>query len=154
MTTVVGGCNKLAIAEFWSKFDADREPLEAGAEPLPAEAVERTLAVPANGEGAVGVTAAEPAEVIPGGSAVIGFVMGAAAVGVVPLPASAVVWVTCPSAIFDVGVWDEVAGAVIEATAGRLVNVRCCGDGTVAGEPDALCGPIGLVMSLGSALGG
>jgi hypothetical protein len=38
MTTVVGGCNKLAILEFWSKFNADRERLNEGAEPLPAEA--------------------------------------------------------------------------------------------------------------------
>jgi hypothetical protein len=53
MTTVVGGCNKFAIAGFWSKFNADREPLGEGAEPLPAEAAERTLAAPANGEGAV-----------------------------------------------------------------------------------------------------
>ena len=65
MTTVVGGCNKLAIAEFRSKFDADREPLYEGAEPLPAEAAERTLAAPANGEGAVGATAAEPVDVTP-----------------------------------------------------------------------------------------
>jgi hypothetical protein len=28
MTTVIGGCNKLAIAEFWSKLNADREPLD------------------------------------------------------------------------------------------------------------------------------
>ena len=128
MTTVVGGCNKLAIAEFWSKFNADREPLDEGAEPLPAEAAERTPAAPANGEGAVGATAAEPVEVIPGSGAAIDFVMGAVAVGVVPLVGSAVVCVTCPAATPDVtaarGTWDEVAGAVIEAMAGRLVNVR------------------------------
>ena len=40
MTTGVGGCNRLVIAEFLSKFDADREPLDEGAEPLPAEAAE------------------------------------------------------------------------------------------------------------------
>jgi hypothetical protein len=128
MTTVVGGCNKLAIAEFWSKFNADREPLDEGAEPLPAEAAERTPAAPANGEGTVGATAAEPVEVIPGSGAAIDFVMGAVAVGVVPLVGSAVVCVTCPAAMPDVtaarGTWDEVAGAVIEAMAGRLVNVR------------------------------
>ena len=50
MTTVVGGCNKLAIAEFWSKFNADREPLDEGAERPPAEAAERTPVAPANGE--------------------------------------------------------------------------------------------------------
>ena len=36
----VEGCNKLVIAEFRSKFNADREPLEEDAEPLPAEAAE------------------------------------------------------------------------------------------------------------------
>jgi hypothetical protein len=40
LTTGVEGCNKLVIAEFWSKFKADREPLEEAAEPLPAEAAE------------------------------------------------------------------------------------------------------------------
>ena len=40
MTTVVGGCNKFTNAEFWSKFKADREPLDEGAEPLPVEAAE------------------------------------------------------------------------------------------------------------------
>jgi len=65
VTTGVEGCNKLAIAEFWSKFNADREPLNEGAEPLLAEAAERTLAAPANGEGAVGATAAEPVDVTP-----------------------------------------------------------------------------------------
>jgi hypothetical protein len=128
MTTVVGGCNKLATLEFWSKFNADRERLNEGAEPLPAEAAERTPAAPANGEGAVGATAAEPIEVIPERGAAIDFVMGAVAVGVVPLVGSAVVCVTCPAATSDVsaarGVLDEVAGAVIEAMAGRLVNVR------------------------------
>jgi hypothetical protein len=65
MTTVVGGCNKRAIAEFCSKFNADREPLDEGAEPLPAEAAGRTPAGPANGEGAVGATEAELDEVTP-----------------------------------------------------------------------------------------
>ncbi|MCI0426488.1 MAG: hypothetical protein L0Z46_00565 [Nitrospiraceae bacterium] len=54
--------------------------------------------------------------------------MGAVAVGVVPLAVSAVVCVTCLAATPDVraarGVWDEVAGAVIEAMAGCLVNIR------------------------------
>lgn len=40
LTTGVEGCNKLVIAEFRSKFKADREPLEEDAEPLPAEAAE------------------------------------------------------------------------------------------------------------------
>lgn len=128
MTTVVGGCNNLAIAEFWSKFNADREPLDEEAEPLPAEAAERTPAAPANGEGAIGATAAEPVEVIPGRGTAIDFVMGAVAIGVVPLVGSAVVCMTCPAATPDVsaarGVWDEVAGAVIEAMVGRLLKVR------------------------------
>ena len=128
MTTVVGGCSKLASAEFRSKFNADREPLGEGAEPLPAEATGPTPAVPANEEEAVGATATEPVEDTPGRGAAIDFVMGAVAVGVVPLVGSAVVCVTCPAATSDVsaarGVWDEVAGTVIEAMAGRLVNVR------------------------------
>ena len=128
MTTGVEGCNKLAIAEFWSKFNADREPLNEGAEPLPAEAAERTLAAPANAERAVGATAAEPVDVTPGRGAAIDFVMGAVVVGVVPLVGSAVVCVTCPAAVPDVSaarsVWAEVAGAVVEVMAGRLVNVR------------------------------
>ena len=121
MTTVVGGCSKLTIAEFWSKFTADREPLDEGAELLPAEATERTPAVPANGEEAVGATAAEPVEITPGRGAAIDFVTGAVAVGEVPLLVSAVVCVTCPAATPEAtaarGVWDEVAGAVIEAMA-------------------------------------
>jgi hypothetical protein len=128
VTTGVGGCNKLAIAEFWSKLNADREPLDEGAELLPAEATERTPAALANGEGAVGATAAEPVEVTPGRGVAVDFVTGAVAVGVVPLLVSAVVCVTCPAATPDVSaarcVWDEVAGAVVEAMAGRLVNVR------------------------------
>ena len=128
MTTVVGGCNKLAIAEFRSKFDADREPLYEGAEPLPAEAAGRTPVAPANGAEAVGETAAEPVEVSPGRGAAFDFVMGAVAVGIVLLAVSAVVCVTCPAAPPDAtaarSVWDEVAGAVAEAIAGRLVNVR------------------------------
>lgn len=40
VTTGVVGCNKLVIAEFWSKFKADREPLDEDADPLPAEAAE------------------------------------------------------------------------------------------------------------------
>jgi hypothetical protein len=54
--------------------------------------------------------------------------MGAVVVGVVPLVGSAVVCVTCPAAVPDVSVarsvWAEVAGAVVEVMAGRLVNVR------------------------------
>jgi hypothetical protein len=124
LTTGVGGCSKLAIAEFWSKFNADREPLDEGAEPLPAKATGRTPAVPANGEGAVGAvgaTAAEPVEVITGSGAPVDFVAGAVAVGIVPLLVSAVACVTCPAATPDVSaarsVWDEVAGAVAEAMA-------------------------------------
>jgi hypothetical protein len=128
ITTLVGGCNKLAIAEFWSNFDADREPLYEGAEPLPAEATGRTLAAPANGVEAVGATAAEPVEVTAGSGAPDDFVIGAVAVGVVLLAVSAVVCVTCPAATPDVGaarsVWDEVTGTVVEAMAGRLANVR------------------------------
>ena len=128
ITTVVGGCNKLAIAEFWSRFDADREPLYEGAEPLLAEARGRTPAAPANEVEAVGATAAAPVEVTAGSGAPDDFVMGAVAVGVVFLTVSAVVCVTCPAATPDVGaarsVWDEAAGAVIEAMAGRLANVR------------------------------
>jgi hypothetical protein len=128
MTSVIGGCNKLPIAEFWSKFNADREPLDEGAERFPAEVAERTPAAPAKGEGAVGATAAEPVEVTPGRGAVIDFVLGAVAVGVAPLVESAVVCMTCPAAPPDIsaagGAWDEIAGAVIEAMAGRLVNGR------------------------------
>ena len=128
LTTGVGGCSKLAIAGFWSKFNADRDPLDEGAEPLPAEATERTPAVPANGEEAVGATAAEPVEVITGSGAPVDFVAGAVAVGIVPLLISAIACVTRPAAPPDVSaapsVWDEVAGAVIEAKAGRLANVR------------------------------
>lgn len=128
MTTGVGGCNKLEIAEFWSKFNADREPPNKGAEPLPAEATGRAATVPANGEEAFEATAAEPVEVTPGRGAAVDFVTGTVAVGVVPLVVSAVVCVTCPATPPDVGaarsVWDGVAGAVVEAMAGCLVNVR------------------------------
>ena len=128
LTTGVGGCSKLAIAEFRSKFNADREPLDEGAEPLPAEVTGPTPAVPANEKGAVGATATEPVEVTPGRGAAIDFVAGAIAVGVVPLLVSAVVCVICPAATPDDSaarsVWDELAGAVVEAMAGRLVNVR------------------------------
>ena len=127
MTTVVGGCNKLEILEFWSKFNADRERPNEGAEPLPAEAAGRTPAAPANGEEVVGVTAAEPVEATAGSGATDDFVMGAIGVEVVLLAVSAVVCVTCPAATPDVSaarsVWDEAAGAVTEAMAGRLVNV-------------------------------
>ena len=125
--TGVGGCNKRVIAGFRSKFNADREPLGDGTEALPAEATGRLPAAPANGEGAVGAAATEPVAVIPGRSAAVDLVMGAIAVGVMLLVVSAVVCVTCQAAMLDVttalDVWDEVAGAVIEAMAGRLVNV-------------------------------
>jgi len=121
-----GGCSKLASAEFRSKFNADREPLDEGTEPLSAEATGRTPAMPANGETAVGATAAEPVEITPGRGAAIDFVADAVAVGVVPLLVSTVVCVTCPAATPDVtaarSVWDEVAGAVAEAMAGRLIQ--------------------------------
>ena len=124
---MVGDCNKFAIAEFWSKFNADRERLDEGAEPLPAEAAGRTPAAPANGEAVVGVTAAEPVEATAGSGATDDFVMGAVGVGAMLLAVSAVVCVACPAAIPDVSaarsVWDEAAGAVVEAMAGRLVNV-------------------------------
>ena len=127
MTAVVGGCNKLAILEFWSKFNADRERLDEGAEPLPAEAAGRTPAAPANGEEAGGATAAEPVEVTAGSGAPVGFVLGAVAVGVVLLVVSTVVCVTCLAATPDGtaarGVWDEAAGTAAEAMAGRLVIV-------------------------------
>ena len=128
MTTVVGGCNKLAILEFWSKFNADRERLDEGAEPLPAEAAGRTpAAAPANGEAVVGAAAAEPVEATAGSGASDDFVMGAVGVGAMLLAVSAVVCVTCPAATPDGtaarSVWDEAAGAVVEAMAGRLVNV-------------------------------
>lgn len=125
--TGVGGCDKRVIAGFWSKFNADREPLEDGTEALPAEDPGRLPAAPANGEGAVGAAATEPVAVIPGRSAAVDLVLGAVAVGVMLLVVSAVVCVTCQAAMLDVttalDVWDEVAGAVIEAMAGRLVNV-------------------------------
>ncbi|HSL04591.1 MAG TPA: hypothetical protein VK901_13775 [Nitrospiraceae bacterium] len=110
-----------------------------------------------NGEGAVGAATTESIEGIPGGGAVIDFVMGVVVAGGMPLPASAVVCMTCPASMFDVcaarGIWDEVTGAVIEATVGRLVNVRCCGNGIVSGEIEDMGGPIGLVIRVGSALG-
>ena len=130
VTTGVGGCNKLAIAEFWSKFIADREPLDEGAEPLPVEATGRVAAALANGEAAedLGAAVAEPVEVAPGRGVAVDFVAGAVAVGGVPLVVPAVVCVTCPAATPDVSaarsVSDEVARAVVEEMAGRLVNVR------------------------------
>lgn len=158
MTTVVGGCNKLAIAEFRSKFDADREPLYEGAEPLPAEAAGRTPAAPANGEEAVGETTAEPVEITPGRGATFDFVMDAVAVGIVLLAVSAVVCVTCPAATPNAtaarSVWDEVAGAVTEAMAGRVVNVRLFVNGMVGRETEVLGDPNELVMRVGSALEG
>ena len=128
MTTGVGGCNKLAIPEFLSKFNADREPPNKGAGPLPLDAAGRAAAAPANGEGAFEATAAEAVEVTPEPGTAVDFVTGTVAVGVVPLVGLAVVWVTCPAALPDAGaariVLDAGAGAVVEAMAGRLVNVR------------------------------
>ena len=130
VTTGIGGCNKLTIQDFWSKFIADRELPSEGAESLPAEATGRTPVAPANGETVedLGATVAAPVEVSPGRGVAVDFVTGVVAVGVVPLLVPAVVCVTCPAATPDVGagrsVRDEVAGAVVEAMAGRLVNVR------------------------------
>jgi len=54
--------------------------------------------------------------------------MGAVAVGIALLKVSVVACVSCPAAMLDADspgdVWDEVAGAVGEGMAGRLVNVR------------------------------
>ena len=76
----------------------------------------------------VEASAAALAEVTPGRGTAVDFVMGAVAEGVVLLGVSAVACVACPSAMPDTDaagvVWDEVAGAVIVAMAGRLVNVR------------------------------
>ncbi|MDZ4733157.1 MAG: hypothetical protein SGJ16_06185 [Nitrospirota bacterium] len=128
MTTGVGGCSKLAIAEFWSKFNADREPPDEEAEPPPADATGRPAAALAYGGGAVGATAAVPIEVSPARGAAVDFVRGFVVVGIVPLAVSAVVCGTCPAARPDVTIarsaWDEVGGAVVEAMAGRLANVR------------------------------
>ena len=118
MTTGVAGCNRLVIADFLSTF----------------------------------ATAVEAAGVVPGRVAVVAFVRGVVAEGVVFLAVSAVACVACPSAIPDTGaaggVWDAVAGAVIVAMAGRLVNVRCCGAAIGAGDIDTegLCGSLGLAM--------
>ena len=124
--TGVEGCNKLAIAEFWSKFNADREPLDERAELPPAEAAERTLAVLLNGK--VGVTGTTPVEVVLPRGVAADFVTGAVAVEGLPLMVSAAVCETCSVAMPDVSapgsVWDEAAGAVIEAIVGRLVKVR------------------------------
>jgi hypothetical protein len=122
LTTGVGGCNKLAIAELWSKFNADREPPEEGAEPPPAEATGRTPAAPANGETGIafGAAVTVPVEATPGSGVPVDFVTGAVPVEGVPLVVSAVVCVTCPVATPDV----PAAGAVLDAMAGGLVNVR------------------------------
>lgn len=156
MTTGVEGCNKLAIAEFWSKFNADLEPLDERAELPPAEAAERTLAVLLNGK--VGVTGTTPVEVVLPRGVAVDFVTGAMVVGAVPLMASVVVCETCPAATSDVGasrdVWEEVVGAGIETIVGRLVNVRCCVNGAAGSESEGFAGSIGLVMCVGSTLGG
>ncbi len=108
------------------------------------------------GEEAIGATAAEPDEITPARGAEVALLTGAVVVGAAPLAVSPTACVVCPSAIPDTGVagglWDEVAGAVIVAMAGRLVNVRCCGADRGAGDTntDGLCGSIGLVMWMDS----
>ena len=76
----------------------------------------------------VGAAAAALAEVTPEKGTAVDFVMGAVAEGVVLLGVSAVACVACPSAMPDTDaagvVCGVVAGAVIVAMAGRLVNVR------------------------------
>ena len=100
----------------------------------------------------VGATAAELDEITPARGAAVALLTGAVVVGAAPLAVSPTACVVCPSAIPDTGaagrLWDEVAGAVIVAMAGRLVNVRCCGAGRGAGDTDTdgLCGSIWLVM--------
>lgn len=86
MITGVCGCNKLAMAEFLNKFTVDRELLEE-ALLLPAEAAACTLAVPVNGEGAIGAATTELGEVIPARGAATGVVMSVAVVGM-PCPAA------------------------------------------------------------------
>lgn len=80
------------------------------------------------GEEAIGATAAELGEITPARGAAGALLTGAVVVGAAPLAVSPTACVGCPSAIPDTGVagglWDEVAGAVIVAMAGRLVNVR------------------------------
>ena len=121
VTAGVDGCNMFAIAEFWSRFEADREP-------PPAEAVERAPAAPMNGEDVVGPTAAEPGEITPGRNGTAAFVLTGVVAGSMSLMGSAVVCVTCPAAAPEdgaaLGAGGGVAGAVTEATAGRLMNVR------------------------------
>lgn len=69
-----------------------------------------------------------PDEITPARGAAVALLTGAVVVGAVFLAVSAVACVACPSAILGTGaagrVWDEVAGAVIVAMGGRLVNVR------------------------------
>ncbi len=86
MITGVCGCNKLAMAEFLNKFTVDRELLEEALLP-PAEAAACTLAVPMNGEGAIGAATTELGEVIPARGAATGVVMSVAVVGM-PCPAA------------------------------------------------------------------
>lgn len=139
LMTGVGGCSNLVIEELWSKFNADRDPLEEGAAPVPAEATGRPASAPADGEGALGPTAAVPAAASPENGIAIGFVTGAVAMGDVALVVSAVICGACPSVMPDISaVLGVEAGAVIEPMAGCLVNARCCGDGAVAGETDGL----------------
>jgi len=103
VTIGVGACNKPAISEFWSTFNADREPLNERDEPPPTEAVERTPAAAENGKKEVGEIAAEPVEVPPERGAVIDFVTSAIGVGVTPLLLLPVPGATCPAATFDIG---------------------------------------------------
>ncbi len=84
--TGVCGCNKLAMAEFLNKFTVDRELQEEALLP-PAETAACTLAVPVNGEGAIGATTTELGEVIPARGAATGVVMSVSVVGI-PCPAA------------------------------------------------------------------
>jgi len=87
-----------------------------------------------------------------------GFAIGAAPAEMELLVISAVACAGCPSATPDApaaeGVWDDDGGAVIEAMGGRLVNVRCCGEGIGVEGTDALYDSIGFVMCMDSVLEG
>jgi len=78
--------------------------------------------------GEFGATATGPVEITPARGVAADFVMGTVFGGTVPLAVSTVVCMTCPVAMPEVGapgtVWGAVAGAVIVAMAGCLVNVR------------------------------
>jgi hypothetical protein len=95
VTTGVEGCNKPAIAEFWSKFNADREPLDEGTGLLPTVAAERMLVELASGENGVDVIGAAPVEMTPAREG-IDFVMDARAGESVLLVVSVAVCKICP----------------------------------------------------------